>query len=160
MEQRNDKKLSDKAFIRLIATSLFGILLCVVCLCSSTWAWFTDSVPSGENVIQTAGECLLTVTVQKDGEQPLAVEDSLTVDCQGDYAVKLTLPKGSASGYLTVSVNDATYHSDFLKRNEELDQTASFTLRVATAQSVTFKIRWGMYSGEPEIPFDGVLTIS
>ena len=44
MKKQNNEKLSDKAFARLALTSILGILVCIICLCSTTYAWFTGSV--------------------------------------------------------------------------------------------------------------------
>ncbi len=49
MEQQNNRKLSDKVFARLALTSILGILVCIICLCSTTYAWFTGSVQVDSN---------------------------------------------------------------------------------------------------------------
>ena len=67
MEKQNNEKLSDKAFARLFLTSILGILVCIICLCSTTYAWFTGSVQVDSNKIQTADACLISVSVYKDG---------------------------------------------------------------------------------------------
>ena len=67
MEQQNNEKLSDKAFARLALTSILGILVCIICLCSTTYAWFTGSVQVNNNTLKAADTCLLSVSVYKDG---------------------------------------------------------------------------------------------
>ena len=69
MEQQNNKKLSDKAFARLALTSILGILICIICLCSTTYAWFTGSVQVDSNTLKAADACLLSVSVYKDGAE-------------------------------------------------------------------------------------------
>jgi len=49
MEQQNKEKLSDKAFARLSVTSILGILVCIICLCSTTYAWFSGSAQVDSN---------------------------------------------------------------------------------------------------------------
>ena len=152
MEKQNNEKLSDKAFARLALTSILGILVCIICLCSTTYAWFTGSVQGGNNTIQTANACLLSVSVYKDGAEVVgtsaADENGETLELsQGTYTVTLTLPKESASGYLIITADGQNYYSDYLQRNDERDQALTFTLNVATAQTVTFTVRWGIYSG-------------
>jgi uncharacterized membrane protein YdbT with pleckstrin-like domain len=44
-------KLTDKAFSRLLITSVVAILFLVACLCSTTYAWFVQDISSGENLI-------------------------------------------------------------------------------------------------------------
>ena len=163
MEQQNKEKLSDKAFARLALTSILGILVCIICLCSTTYAWFTGSVPNDNNKIQTADACLLSVSVYKDdAEETLATvntENPVTLDCEGTYTVTLTLPKESSSGYLVLNVGGQEYYSDYLQGNNDNDQTLTFTLNVETAKSVTFTARWGIYSGECHVKNGETLTI-
>ncbi len=151
MEQQNIKKLSDKALIRLIITSVLGILLCIVFLCSTSYAWFTESVEGKNNSIKTAGECLLTASVSQGGEEIINItasdENGKTLsDMQGEYSVSLTLPMGSSSGYLIISVDGQNYYSEYLKRNETQDQSLNFTITVNTPKSIKFTTHWGIYA--------------
>lgn len=161
MEKQNNEKLSDKAFSRLALTSILSILICITCLCSTTYAWFTGSVQSGDNKIQTADACLLSVSVYKDGTEKAIIdtENAATLDCEGTYTVTLTLPKESASGYLVLTVNGQKYYSDYLQGNDDIEQTLTFTLNVLAARSVTFTARWGIYSGECHVKNGETLTI-
>lgn len=150
MEQQNMKKLSDKALIRLIITSVLGILLCIVFLCSTSYAWFTESVEGKNNSIKTAGECLLTATVSQGGEEIIKItadESGKTInDMNGEYSVSLTLPRESSSGYLIISVDGENYYSEYLKRNETQDQSLNFTITVNTPKSIKFTTHWGIYA--------------
>lgn len=161
MEQQNTKKLSDKAFARLALTSILGILVCIVCLSTTTYAWFTGSVPSENNKIQTADACLISATVYKGGaeEATIDTQNPITLQCEGTYTVTLTLPRESASGYLVLSVDGADYYTDYLQRNDSADQSLTFTLNVPRAKSITFTARWGIFSGECHVDNGGSLTI-
>ena len=148
MEQQNTKALSDKAFARLALTSILGILVCIVSLCSTTYAWFTHGVQSSSNRIQAAEECLLSVSVVKDDAEEVVIDTQspITLVCEGEYTVTLTLPKESASGYVVISVDGSEYYSDYLLRSEESDQTLTFTILVGNEKSVSFTARWGIHS--------------
>ncbi len=163
MEQQNNEKLSDKAFARLALTSILSILVCIICLCSTTYAWFTGSVQVGGNKVKAADACLLSVSVYKDGaEEALATvntENAVTLECEGTYTVMLALPKESSSGYLVLTVGGQEYYSDYLQRNDNTDQTLTFTLNVKAAKTVTFTARWGIYSGECHVKNGEILTI-
>ena len=82
IEQQNKKpdKLTDKAFLRLAVTSILAILVCIVCLCSTTFAWFKDSAPSAANSIKTADECDLSVQVSKLPASSTDVQDDETAE--------------------------------------------------------------------------------
>ena len=163
MKKQNNEKLSDKAFARLVLTSILGILVCIICLCSTTYAWFTGSVQVNNNTLKAADACLISVSVYKDGaEGALATvntENSATLECEGTYTVTLTLSKESASGYLIITANGQDYYSDYLQRNDNTDQTLTFTLNVKAAKTVTFTARWGIYSGECHVKNGETLTI-
>ena len=158
MEEQNKKteKLTDKAFSRLVLMSVFAILICIVGMCSTTYAWFNDGVPSGEIQIKAADSCLLSVTVSSAEEQTAlgqitaeaeVQEMELDLEANVPYTVTLSLPSDSASGYCLITAeNGDVYHSDYIARHDGELQTVSFTLTVETAQKITFTKRWGIYS--------------
>ena len=169
-EQKNitpeTAQLTDKAFSRLLVTSVVAILFLIACLCSTTYAWFVQDVASTENQIKAAEECQLSVTLL-DGTAVL-----LEVDCSesetlllpdGTYTVTLSLPAQSASGYLVLKVGSKVYHTDFIERHAEVEpQTLSFTLVLQNGEdvAVTFTPRWGIYAGECDVSNGGTLTIA
>ena len=161
MEQQKDKKRWDGAFVRLLLTSFLGIFLCIVCLCSTTYAWFVAGVQGGNNVIRASELCKLSVSVAKEGSEEAVIDihTPTALVCEGTYTVTLTLPSGSASGYLVVSVGDTDYYTDYLKRSEGEEQTLTFTMDVKAATSVLLTARWGIYSGECHIENGEVLTV-
>lgn len=143
------EKISEKAFSQSLLISILSILLCIIFLCSATYAWFTDSKNSGESEIKSSGNCLITASIYKDNsEEAIATVDmqkKVTLDnMQGIYTVTLTLPKGSASGYLIITAGGQEYYSDYLQRNEDINQALTFTLYVQTMQNITFTAHWGI----------------
>ena len=162
MEQQNNttKKLTDKAFSRLIVTSVLGILACIVCLCSTTYAWFSNTIPSVSNQVQTAEEFLLEVVIAEDGVELSDIEGEVQLHADREYVITLTLPPHSASGYLMVITADGvTYYTDFIARHEEAEaKVVSCELVVSTTQVVTFAPRWGIYASEGNV-VDGKLLI-
>ena len=161
MEEQNEKEevLTDKAFSRMLLTSVLGILFCIVCLCSTTFAWFTDSAPSAQNEINVADECLLSVTVTESGEELENIESGVLLEAGKEYTVKLSLPSGSASGYCMIVAGDNTYYSDYIARHSETEpQTVVFTLTVGEDRTVVFKPHWGIYSKDADV-VDGKLLI-
>lgn len=170
MNDRNTENLSDKVFFRFLASSVSAIVICLICLCSSTYAWFSVGIRSNSNKI-TAGQCLLTASVSSDeGELLLTgtamLEDDRTVLLSGGavYTVTLTLPKDSASGYLVFTTGTGesakNYYSDSIARHaEDSPKTIQFTLTVASDTTVTITPRWGIYSGTPDVKDGGTLHI-
>ena len=153
-QSNNQKKLTDKAFSRLLLTSAIGFFICIACLCSTTWAWFTGSVVGADNEIKMAGSCLLTITVECDGEQLADIESGVLLEAGAVYTVTLSLPANSGSGYCLIATDERSYYSDYIKRHEGGTETISFRLTVEETQTVSFVTRWGIYSGECDVVTD------
>lgn len=62
MKKQIGKKVTEKVLGRVLLSSISCILACMVCLVSTTWAWFAVSVENNDNVIQI-GRPEVTVTV-------------------------------------------------------------------------------------------------
>ena len=49
-----NENIADKAFMQSIVVSVLGIVLCIVALCSATYAWFVADISSSQNTISAA----------------------------------------------------------------------------------------------------------
>ena len=154
MEEQNKVKdmLGDKAFSHLLLMSFLGIFVCIICLCSTTFAWFSDGAPSLRNEITMADDCLLSVVVSCEGAVLTGIEDGVQLEVGKCYEVILTLPPNTASGYCLLTAGGVNYYTDYISRHtEETEKTVTFTLTVATTQMVKFTTRWGIYAAESSI---------
>ena len=158
-------KLTDKAFSRLVIMSILGIAICIICLCTSTWAWFSESLPSNNNTIVSASDCLISVSLTKDGTEIASadIDNVPTVELEAGetYTVTVSLSKDSSSGYLVISDADGIeYRTEYISRhNDEVPKVISFTLSVEETQNLTFTTKWGIYSGESDVLDNGILNI-
>lgn len=165
-------KLTDKTFNRLLLTAVAGVLICILLLCSSTYAWYSASVSGGENAIKTSGECLLVISVAKGGENLTLSDGSLTLEKNVIYTVTLTMPKDSPSGYCVITTDSGIYRTDYLDRhNSDTPTEISFALSIEQqfdeggvditpdTLTVSFKTRWGIYSGDVNVADGGSLQI-
>ena len=160
-QKKATAKMADKAFYRLIFTSFLAIFVCIVCLCSSTFAWFYDSAPSTGNTLRAMGDCLLEIRVEQGGVPLPAEELAAGVELLSgeEYTVTLTLPSGSASGYCLISADSGDFYSPYITRhNEPMPEAVSFALTVGTTQTVKFLTRWGIYSRDSDVT-DGRLNL-
>ena len=154
-QKKASAKMADKAFYRLVFTSFLAIFVCIICLCSSTFAWFYDSAPSVGNKLQTMEECRLTVTV-KDGGAPLDdIVNGVELVAGKVYEVTLTLPNNSASGYCIIKTDSGEYYTPYIAHHDNAEPvTVAFNLTVGTTQTVKFITRWGIYSRDTDITSD------
>lgn len=131
---------------RLLAPSVAGLLACVVCLCATSWAWFSASVTAAAT-IRTASYTV-SVTVRQGENEPVPViasengEFSIDLTTGETYTIKLT-PTGNASfGYCLVKYNETTYYTDQLTTG-----SLSFTVTAADEATLTITPTWGEYTG-------------
>ena len=155
MEEQNNKKITDKAFTRFVATSVVGILVCIACLCSSTFAWFTTTQDSSQNTI-TSGtfdhEIKIEITSAGSGET-IAVTDgavqSCTLDRGKSYVVTLTPTDATTvKGYCVIKIDGVEYHTDtYGAVSEGSLKVRTFKLTIPEGDDtakVTFKPHWGI----------------
>ena len=90
-----DEKITEKAFSQSLIISVVSILLCLVALCSMTYAWFTAETTSSSNTL-TSGSFDVTIAVS-EVEDGVATTSAGTIDpvsnTEGKYTVTLTLSK-------------------------------------------------------------------
>lgn len=90
------EKVTDDALSRSIISSVIGIIICMVCLVGTTWAWYSLSVESGENETFGANfdfDVAVTKNPTETTDQPaelvLPQDGQYSLD-GGTYTVKLT----------------------------------------------------------------------
>lgn len=106
----------------LLMPSLLGVAICLVCLCSLTWAWFTATQNSGVQPIQSA---TATVTA-KLGETVLG-ELKVGEPCSLNGTGTLTLHmEGDAQyAYVVIKVGGTEYHTGYLTANKDYTITVN-----------------------------------
>lgn len=136
--QRGEKKRGDGLF-HLLAPSVIGALLCVVCLCGASWAWFSAYTSTGETVIKSS-EYNITAAVRDSENSPVEVKNNACTVADGVYKVTLSA-KGSqsATGYCRVEIGGKIYYT------EQITAVGSFTFTIKTTGSsdVEFVSKWG-----------------
>ncbi len=160
-----EEKLTEKAFSQSLLISLLSILLCIVALCSITYAWFVGESTSTGNTL-VSGSFDLIITVTKDDSVYPVVEDAnnddvwlCNLDEEGAYIVNLEIKEGSSvKGHCLVKVGDDAFkHTDAIITTNSADDgdvaddtTFTFSITVTEGTIVTFEPRWGMVV-EPDI---------
>lgn len=145
-------KQKDDNFIKLLVPSFVGVLLCLACLVSMTWAWFGASVQSGSNRISAANYDL-EVTVKaltgetSDTQTVTGVDATYTYQLRAGVTYLVTL---TGSGNATVGFGDIiagknsedpVYHS----------VTETIATEYATASNSAKEISFYIASGEDAI---------
>ncbi len=181
---KSDEKTSDKAFLQGIIVSVASILLCLVALCSVTYAWFAcASTSTGNNI--TAGLFELEEIAVVKAEDGIDAQSTDGVDAEstiefskdedgvfrgtltdvGSYIVTLIRSaESTANGYCFVKVGEGesqpTEAIAYAAAEGETN-TNSLTFTIITTQEntvVEITPRWGIHSS-PVIVDGGVAPV-
>lgn len=149
----------------MLLPSVLAILLCMVCLCEMTWAWFS-STQKGEIAPIKSAEYEIVVSV-KDGDTPLSVTDNTVELRKGlTYTVNMVASGTASTGFCVLSYapsgagenpGGVRLHTAQIASGA----TFSFTLDAKSDLTLTFSPQWGTSSKSdaPDIRADGVLAI-
>lgn len=95
----------------LLMPSLLGVAICLVCLCSLTWAWFTATQNSGVQPIQSA---TATVTA-KLGDTALGeLKVGEPCNLKGTGTLTLHMAGDAQYAYVVIKVGNTEYYTDYL----------------------------------------------
>ena len=161
-----DEKITEKAFSHHLLVSILSILLCIVALCSITYAWFTSETQSGNNTL-TAGSFDVTISVLKHDADGNVTADKVTLtkvsgkegiwQCNldpGTYTISLKLTSdATVKGHCKVQIGSGTvYHTDAIIGDNTANVDVStprtdpftFTLTVTENSTLTLEPVWGV----------------
>ena len=95
----------------LLMPSLLGVAICLVCLCSLTWAWFTATQNSGVQPIQSA---TATVTASLNDTALGELKVGKPCSLNGTGTLTLHMAGDAQYAYVVFKVGDKEYHTDYL----------------------------------------------
>ena len=148
--ENKEEKITDKAFNRVLVTSILGILMCMVFLCSSTWAWFKDDVTNNKNVIESASYSIVSI-VKLDGttEEITETEKNTYALTAGTYAVTLNKDGDAKYGYIVISTDKN--HKLYTETMDDVKTSFTYILEISEETIVNFKPHLGLYSGTADV---------
>ena len=95
----------------LLMPSLLGTAICLVCLCSLTWAWFTATQNSGVQPIQSA---TATVTASSLDGDPITLSNTEQEMKRATGQIGFEMIGNARKAYVLIRVGDKTYYTDYL----------------------------------------------
>ncbi len=152
------EKVSDKAFLRMMLSSVFGILICGICLAGLTWAWFSSAVTSTANNITAAKFTVDISVIEKETDTQLTPTEengryTYALTSSTEYTVIITA-NGDAEkygGYCSVSyLRPNPYHTIQLypEVGEGKPNSVTFTVNASEGSTLTITPQWGTCAGE------------
>lgn len=152
------------SLLRLLAPSLLGMAVCVLTLCSLTWAWFNMAVGSSITGIQSSEvEAYLVnwTTADESGASTLSSPELLVAnggakETTPDLEKKIYfIARGTAANaYLAVVYNNTTtYYGplDLTKRPDASGKYPVYSITLSDASSVSVSLRWGTVESDSAI---------
>lgn len=149
VDNRDD--LADKTFIHSLTVCVASILLCLILLSATTWAWFGDNISSASNSIQ-AGNCTVSVDVKNSGTnvEPQANTDSaytFIFGAEKQYTVTITSMGTAKSSYCILIVDGKEYYTEQISTVSP-DNSITFTMSFTNETPVQIITRWGTYHAD------------
>lgn len=130
--------------------SFLGIIICMVCLAGSTWAWFSASIQTSTQTIVSAN---FDISVTVNGE---AVSSPVTLTAGEQYNVTLTaVGTASGGGYCLIENGAAAMYTEPVRPGESI----SFTFIPEQSTELIFNAIWGRYTGTPDILDGSVISV-
>lgn len=123
----------------LLMPSLLGVAICLVCLCSLTWAWFTATQNSGVQPIQSA---TATVTAKLNDTALGELKVGEPCNLYGTGTLTLHMAGDAQYAYVVIKVGDTEYHTDYLTANKD------YTITV-NESGATLTLCWGKQDSLP-----------
>lgn len=162
-----DEKITEKAFSQSLIISVVSILLCIVALCSVTYAWFTGETTSGSNTLMSGSfDVKITVSKLEDGVASAnAIEAESNNEGKyiykllpGTYEISLALTEDSTvKGHCVVTIGNDTQHTDAIigtntanVENATMTDPFKFKITVTEDTTIILEPRWGVVV-EPDI---------
>jgi hypothetical protein len=175
-----EPKTTEKMFVQGLIISIISILLCVVALCSASFAWFNETTQSNGNVL-TTGSFELSVAVTGIGSGGVTernievieiVDRKGTLICtlpeSGQYRVTLTLSDASkAKGHCIVTIGGVEKRTETIigigtANKEEYAENSPLTFIIETSVAdtvVEFSPVWGVVA-QPDLEADKIYSVT
>ena len=160
---KNEKR-SEKLFSQSMLISVFSILLCLVLLCSMTYAWFTANALSSGNVIKS-GFFALDIDVRDENDDVVPVADNTcTFNDAGTYTItlKMTGDTTASKGYCELSISSVAEKMQTAPISKDASvgvEEFTFTIVAEANTVVVFEPKWGI-SAAPDISHNGTLALT
>lgn len=122
----------------LLMPSLLGVAICLVCLCSLTWAWFTATQNSGVQPIQSA-TATVTAKLGDTALGELPIEEGMI----GTGTLTLHMDGSAQYAYVVIKVGGTEYRTGYLSA------TKDYTITV-NESGAALTLCWGKQDDQSE----------
>ena len=155
--KHSENAINERSTYRVFTSSVIAVFVCVICLCGTSWAWFTANASTEVTAIKTS-TYKLVYQVDSSTEVTEIASTGATYTLTADTCAITLKASGTsgATGYCSVQVEGQTYYTEQISA----DSTFTFTVNAALGTAITFIPNWGTYSGTATIENGGTITAS
>lgn len=151
-----NENIHEKAMLMRAGTTVATMVLCLIIMTLTAYAYFTSDVSSPSNLIRSAA-FMTEITIVDQNSQPVSV---LTSDHKSHYAdlkagttyyvtVRHTSTSSTETGFLIITAENCSkkYHTQQLgKDGNGFTKTINFKMKTTADTRVTLKSNWGTSS--------------
>lgn len=163
-----DGKIREKVMLMRVAMTVVVMVICLVALGITAYAYFSYNITSGANIIRTAN-FKTNVSIQiadKNNEavvltQVDRITQSATLHKDNTYSITIQKAGSAETGFCVLTARNCefeSYHTQQLGKDANSGtpkNSITFTLTVTNTTEVTFRAHWGTssyygYDGHPD----------
>lgn len=136
--KHNSEKIKTDGLYNLLMPSIIGIVICSVCLCGVSWAWFTSTQSSNIGTV-TFATYTAEVTAKKVVENGEKTNEDITVKLLNDGTSEIKI-EADCKYEITVFVK-GTAKTGYCKigfSNPEFEKTTYYTSPIIPNNTLTF----------------------
>lgn len=156
------QKVTEKHLRRVLISSICSILLCMTCLVSTTWAWFTVSIENTGNVIQIGKPEVIVM----EGNVKLSSGVTLEAEkhtVQIEHANKLDDLKKKSTLYVTLTVRSGDAEEGtavtkvvYVTLNHDNNYRTEVTVTSNLGCTLSWEVTWFAPDGAAELTGDTI----
>lgn len=140
---KHAQKRSDDV-LQIIAPSMIGIVVCAVCLCGVSWAWFTAFASTGTTTIE-APEKYELADLTVNGSSIYSNSKREYIISGGTYNMELSaIGTPGATGYCMIESGADTKYTDQITL--DANGEARFKFTVKSGSEITLTLKWGSFA--------------
>lgn len=140
------KKERSDGIYHVLAPSVVAVFICTICLCGTSWAWFTASHTGSVTTIQSANYSVTVTASPSDTSTVTTANGIYEASLEGgtEYTVNITASGTATGGYCRVEFCGLTYHTPQIKSGSSF----SFGIIAYEDGTVTVTSQWGTCATE------------
>lgn len=145
----DNERSADKLLIKALLPSALGIVICIILLCGTTFAWLNDSVQTGSSTL-AAGNFAVSVSATN------ATQTGMQYNLEKDKTCSVTVNNtgSSKTGYAILTIyNETSFIKSYLIKFDD-SKPGPVTVTITTPGTGSFSVGVTSYWGTNSLTYD------